>query len=321
MRVVFFGTPDWAVPSLETIAASQDSTVALVVTQPSTRRGRGSGSSGSPVAKAAARLGLPVLEPASLRKPPFAPRVQEESADCFIVVAYGRIFPRDLLSVPRFGAVNVHFSLLPRHRGAAPVQWSIAEGDVVSGVTVMKMIEQLDAGPVYLQKEVPIEENEHAPSLGARLSRIGAELLVETLRGLERGTMSTREQDPSRVTFARLLTPEDGKIDWSWSALEIVRRIRGFDPWPGQVARGAKGKIKIIEGRVSVATPGSGASPVHEPGTILGEGEGESLRIVCGESSVLEAALLQPEGRRVLSGAEALRGRHVRVGERLERAP
>lgn len=323
MRVVFFGTPSWAVPSLEALAAAPFCTVSLVVTQPPKRRGRGLDLTGSPVARAAGRLDLPVVAPESLRKPSFAVRAGAESPDCFVVVAYGRIFPRELLDVPRLGAINVHFSLLPRYRGAAPVQWAIVRGETVSGVSTMKMVEELDAGPVYMNAEVPIEEGEHAPSLGRRLSETGPSLLLDTLRAIEGTGLRPRDQDPSRATYARLLTAGDAWIDWSAGARDIVRRVRGFDPWPGQVFQGSKGKIKVLEARPAESPAegdvGASKGDPGRAGLVLGEGEDGSLRIACADASVLEALLVQPEGRRTLTGAEALRGRYVTIGERLGR--
>jgi methionyl-tRNA formyltransferase len=325
MKIVFFGTPAWAVPSLEALARSQHSIV-LAVTQPPRRRGRGGGASSSPVGEAAARLGIPVAEPASIKSSSALADMAHLAADLFVVVAYGRLFPQALLDLPPRGCVNLHFSLLPRWRGAAPVQWAIAEGDTETGATTMRMALALDAGPVYLQERLEIAPGEHAPALGERLARAGARLLVATADGLEAGTLVAREQDDTAVTVARILTPEDGIIDWTSPAEAIVRRVRGFDPWPGQTTRSRKGRIRILEARAAGAwlsaagetaggrgtAPGAGAAP----GAILGEARG-ALRIACGAGTVIEASIVQPEGRRAMSGSEAFRGRHLVADERL----
>ena len=313
MRIVFFGTPDWAVPSLDALARSSEPP-SLVVTQPRKRRGRGAGVSSSPIGDAGVRLGLRVIEPGSVKSEAFLALVAAERPDLFIVVAYGRIFSRALLAVPRIGAVNLHFSLLPRYRGGAPVQWAIAQGEPETGVTTMRMVEDLDEGPVYLQRRVPIEPDEHAPRLGARLASLGAGLLLETLEGIARGGLQPQPQDLALASYARLLRSEDGWIDWTLTGEEIARRVRGFDPWPGQVARARKGKLRILEARGALA--GTSPGPASA-GSVMGEGEGSSVRIACGEGTALEARLVQPEGRRAMTGSEALRGRHLIEGERL----
>jgi methionyl-tRNA formyltransferase len=312
MKVVFFGTPDWAVPSLVALMGSEHRP-SLVVTQPARRRGRAGAASPSPVAGTAARLGLPILEPESIRKTPFPEAMEREAADLFVVVAYGRIFPERLLAIPPRGAINVHFSLLPAYRGAAPVQWAIAEGETRTGATTMGMVKDLDAGPIYLQGEVAIERGEHAPSLGARLAEIGARLLVDTLDGIAAGRLEPREQDGARASLARLLTAEDGWIDWREPAWRIEQRIRGFDPWPGQSARSERGKLRVLEARAG----GDRGPQRAEGGSVLGEGEGGAVRIACAGGTWLDATTVQPEARRPMGGAEALRGRHLRLGERL----
>ncbi len=313
MRIVFFGTPDWAVPTLEALAASSHRP-SLVVTQPAKRRGRGGEPSASPVAAASARLGLACIEPDAVRTPEFLERVRAEAPDLFVVVAYGKIFPQRLLDVPRLAPVNVHFSLLPRWRGAAPVQWAVAEGDTETGVATMRMVKELDAGPVYLVQRLRIEPDEHAPRLGARLAEAGASLLLATVEGIAGGSLAPREQEEAGVTFASLLRSEDGSIDWQAPAEGIARRVRGFDPWPGQSATAEKGTLRLIEARAVAGAAGTA------PGTVLGA-SGSALRIACGGGTVLEALVVQPAGRRPISGVEALRGRFLREGERLGGAP
>ena len=321
MRIVFFGTPEWAVPTLAAIAATRNA-LSLVVTQPMRRRGRGGAVTPSPVAVAAAKARLPILEPSTVKTPQFLAQLAQERPDLLVVVAYGRIFPRQVLDLPPLGAINIHFSLLPRYRGAAPVQWAIARGETETGVTIMKMSEEMDAGPVLAQERVPILPEERSPSLGARLAPIGAALLASLLDDIEEGRVEPQPQDEGGATFAPLLRPEDGWVDWTLDAESIARRVRGFDPWPGQSAATSKGKIRIQEARAGAAAEqpsggmpaGPGAMPA-EPGTILGA-RGEALAIACGSGTVLEAVRIQPEGRRAILGAEVIRGRYLRAGDR-----
>lgn len=322
MRIVFFGTPDWAVPALAAVTASRN-VVSLVVTQPTRRRGRGGGVTPSPVAAAAARAKLPILEPNTVKTPQFLSRLAQERPDLLVVVAYGRIFPRDVIELPPLGAVNIHFSLLPRYRGAAPVQWAIANGETETGVTVMRMTEEMDAGPILAQERVPILEGERAPSLGARLAPIGAELLASLLDDIDEGRIEAQPQDPGAATVAPMLRTEDGWIDWTQDAATIERRIRGFDPWPGQSATGSKGKVRILEARAregaAIDDPDVLAAQ-SEPGVVLGT-RGEALEVACGARTVLEAIRIQPEGRRAILGAESVRGRYLRPGDRFIESP
>ena len=314
MRTVFFGTPDWAVPTLRSLAASPH-TPTLVVTQPPKRRGRGGAVTPSPVAREAVRLGLRVHEAEAVRTDAFAELLAAEDPDLFVVVAFGRILPQRLLDLPRLAPVNVHFSLLPRWRGAAPVQWALAEGDEKTGVSTMRMVLQLDAGPVYLAQSLPIEPGEHAPALGARLAEAGARALMATVEGLAGGTLEPRPQQEEGATIARMLRPEDGWIDWNLRAGRIACRVRGFDPWPGQSTRAAKGPIRVLEAR-EAGYPAAKSPGAPAPGTVLGA-SGAALHVACVEGTVLEILKVQPEARRPMSGAEALRGRHVAAGERL----
>ena len=220
-----------------------------------------------------------------MKTPQFLSRLAQERPDLLIVVAYGRIFPREVLELPPLGAVNIHFSLLPRYRGAAPVQWAIAEGETETGVTVMKMSEEMDAGPILAQERVPILEQERSPSLGARLAPIGAQLLVSLLDDIDEKRVEPRAQDAGAATLAPLLRAEDGWVDWDLEAAAIARRIRAFDPWPGQSATGSKGKARIVEaaGREAVASDDPAAARPTEPGTVLGtRGRGPRDRVRSG---------------------------------------
>jgi len=319
MRIVFFGTPDWAVPALEALLPTRN-VVSLVVSQPTRRRGRGGAVSPSPVAAAAARAKIPILEPTTVKSPAFLSRLAQERPDLLVVVAYGRIFPADVLALPPLGAVNIHFSLLPKYRGAAPVQWAVANGETETGVTVMKMSEEMDAGPILAQERVAIAPDEHSPALGARLAPLGAKLLASLIEDLDEKRVEPRAQDPAGVSFAPLLRAEDGWIDWTRPAAVIVRRLRGFDPWPGQSSSSVKGKVRLVEARAREAQAetdraDAAAAPPAEPGVVLGM-RGDALEVACGEGTVLEALRIQPEGRRAILGAEVIRGRYLRAGDR-----
>ena len=320
MRIVFFGTPEWAVPSLEALSGASHG-ITHVITQPAGRRGRGGAVSPSPIALAAAERGHAVIEPQTIRDEAFAARIGSERADLLVVVAYGRILPQRLLDLPRHGALNVHFSLLPRYRGAAPVQWTIAAGDEATGVTTMRMVRELDAGPIYLQEQVAIEPGEHAPELGGRLAVVGARLLLETVAGVASGALSPREQDASQASFAPSLSAAQGQVDWSQRAEVIARRVRAFDPWPGQSARSRRGTLRLLEAQAhGYAAPPENRASEAPVGTTLGL-DGDSLLVACAEGTVLAIERLQPEARRRMTGAEAIRGRHLEVGERLDGGP
>ena len=311
MRVAFLGTPRSAVPALQALLAA-DHRLALVITQPDRPAGRSSVPRPPEVKRAALSAGLPVIQPDRVKSVEFLETIAGASPDVLVVVAYGRILPEPVLSVAPHGAVNLHFSLLPRWRGAAPVQWALASGDAVTGVTTMRMNALLDEGDVLLRAELPIGEGEHAPALTDRLSAVGAALLVETLARIEEGTARGVAQDPSLATYAPRLAAADGDVGPALSAGAIEGRVRGFDPWPGAWATSRGRRIRLVEGRAL------GGEVSKEPGgTVLGL-MGDSLRIVCGGGSVLAVSALQPEGRRVIGARDAVNGRVLRPGDRIE---
>jgi methionyl-tRNA formyltransferase len=310
VRAIFFGTPEVAVDSLVALTGAGH-VVPLVVTQPDRPAGRSREPVPPAVKRAAIALGVPVAQPGKLHDEALYASFASHAPDVLVVVAYGRILRRRLLDLAPQGAVNVHFSLLPRYRGAAPVQWMLARGETVAGVTTMRVNERLDEGDVLLQREVPIEPREHAPALQRRLARVGAELLVETLDALAAGRLVPRPQDPAAASFAPLLTVEDGRADLALPAREIEGRIRGFDPWPGVWVRRSGRRIRLVEGRARAE--GGATQP---PGTVVSLG-GEELGLVCGEGSVLLLERVQPEGSRTMSAAEAVRGRQLRAGDLL----
>jgi methionyl-tRNA formyltransferase len=298
LRIAFFGTPEFAVPSLAALLEAGFA-VPLVVTQPDRPVGRHAGPRPSAVAACAAGSGLAVAKPERLRgNAELAALLSAERPDVIVVVAYGRIFPPELLRLPRFGCVNVHASLLPRHRGASPVQAAILAGDRETGVATMKMDEGLDTGPVYLERRVAIGERETAGELSARLAALGGQLLVETLAGLEAGTLAARPQ-AGEPTVCRPIRREDGAIDWSRDAGELVRRLRALTPWPGLYTFIAGERVKILEARERVG------DLTVEPGAFRLDG-GE-LTVAAGGGSALVVERLQRAGRKPVTGTEFAR--------------
>jgi methionyl-tRNA formyltransferase len=247
-----------------------------------------------------------------LRTRALAAELASRRPDLLVVVAFGRILSRRVLDVARLGAVNVHFSLLPELRGAAPVQWALARGYETTGVTTMLMNEKMDEGDLLLQRKIDVNPGEHAPSLGRRLARVGCDLLIETLDGLEAGTLRPRAQDHSVATLAPLLSREDGQVDPSATAEEIAGRVRGFDPWPGVWLLRADRRIRIVE-----VAPSPGTDPDARPGTLTGITD-DGIVMACGGGSRLLLVEVQPEGRKRMRALDAVNGRQLSVGDRLE---
>jgi methionyl-tRNA formyltransferase len=299
MKLLFFGTPEFAVPSLEALV-SAGMTPEAVVTQPDRPVGRHSAARPSAVAMAAAARGIPVLKPERVRgNAELLERLRASSPDAIAVVAYGRILPREILELPRLSCVNVHASLLPRHRGASPIAGAILAGDTETGVATMRIVEELDAGPLYLEWKTAVGPREDAGSLSRRLAVAGGDLLVETLRGLAAGTLAARPQ-AGEPTFTRPIRREEGEIDWGRSAEEISRRLRAFSPWPGLYTFLSGERIKILEAEPAEA--GSAGAPgefrVAPEGILVQTGRG-----------VLRVSRLQQAGRREVSGQEFGRAR------------
>ena len=246
-RIVFAGTAQFAVPSLRVLQAAGHE-ISLVVTQPDRPAGRGMKVAAPPVKVAAQEMGLPVYQPERIREPEALERIGAASPDLLVVVAYGQIIPRSVLSLPRLGAINVHASLLPRWRGAAPINRAILAGDWKTGVSIMKMDEQLDHGPVLAVRETPIAEGEDAATLTTRLAELGADLLVETLENFD--SMTAVAQDHVQATVAPRLNKVEGELEWSMGAHEIDRRVRGLQPWPGVTLPTPRGRVKVLRGHV-----------------------------------------------------------------------
>lgn len=296
MRVVFLGTPHFAVPTLDAIHAAGHEVLA-VVAQPDKPVGRGQSMASPPTVLRARELGLPVLQPTKLKSGDFPDQFAALGADLGVVVAYGRILPPGILWAPRRGCINVHASLLPRWRGAAPIQWSILAGDAETGITTMQMAEGLDTGDILLQRRTPIGPEETAGQLHDRLAPMGAELLVETLARLD--TLVAQPQPDDGVTYAKMLDREMSTIDWTRTAEQIDRQVRGLSPWPGTVS----GSLKVLRAR---PVAGKGV-----PGTLL-----DGARVACGEGA-LELIEVQAPGKKAVSGRDWVNGARLRPGDRI----
>ncbi|MDR5708420.1 MAG: methionyl-tRNA formyltransferase [Armatimonadota bacterium] len=303
MRVLFFGTPEFALPSLEALHRAHR--VVAAVTQPDRPAGRGQKRTPPPVAIRARELGLHVLQPERLQD------VREElerlRPEVGVVVAYGKLIPRWLLDLPPHGFLNVHPSLLPRYRGASPIPYAVRNGDPETGVTVIRLTEELDAGPILAQQRVPVDPRDTAGTLEARLARVAADLLVQTLEALERGDIHPQPQDESAATYCGKLTKEDGRIRWEDPAVSIERHIRAMDPWPGAFTTRGERLLKIWRARV---VPGLGSGRPGEIVRITREG----FVVATGEGA-LEVLELQPPGGRRMPAAAYVRGHRVRAGE------
>lgn len=307
MRLVFMGTPGAAVPTLQRCLEDGHEVVA-VWTQPDRPAGRGNKIAPSPVKEFALKHGLTIHQPTKIRNEEALGLFASHNADAAIVVAYGRILPSSFLITPRRGCINVHFSLLPQYRGAAPVSWAIVRGERETGVTTMQIVEELDAGAVLLQRETAIGEMEIAPELMTRLSMIGAETLSETLMRLDE--IEPREQSEEKATFAPILRKEDGLIEWTLDAAQIERRVRGFQPWPNAYTK--YNAQRLVIWRASVIGNGHGRGVEGE----IVKAHGDELVVACGDETLLHLHEVQPEGKRRLSVRDFVNGARVSAGER-----
>jgi methionyl-tRNA formyltransferase len=309
MTLVFCGTPAFAVPTLEKLVQAGHR-VRLVVTQPDRPRGRGLKPAASPVKLKAQELGLPVAQPERIKNnAEFRNQLEALRPDAIVVVGYGRIIPEWMLGLPRYGNINLHASLLPRYRGAAPIQWAIANGEKTAGVTTMCIDEGLDTGDILLQREVAIAEDETAQTLAPWLAVLGADLMVETLHGLAEGTITPRPQDDSQATLAPLLKKEDGRMDFTRSARELCDRLRGFTPWPGAFTTFRGKTLHVVRARVREGSAPGAAGEMRV--------QGGHLLIACGGGSALELLEVQPEGKKSMLASDFLHGYRPRAGERL----
>jgi methionyl-tRNA formyltransferase len=307
MRLVFCGTPQFAVPTLSTLVEAGHA-IALVVTQPDRPKGRGMELAASPVKERALELGLPVAQPDKIKNnEQFRAQLTEIGPEAIIVVGYGRIIPPWMIDLPPLGNINLHGSLLPKYRGAAPIQWAIACGETITGVTTMRIDAGLDTGDILLQQEIPIASDDTAETLAPRLAAIGADLMVTTLRGLQSGSVEPRVQDHSQSSLAPILKKEDGLIDFRRTAQEIVNRLRGFQPWPGAYTQFRGKNLNVWSAHAE--------SRFLPPGTMLADSG--RLFVGCGDNTALELLEVQPEGKKRMPARDFVHGYHPEPGETL----
>ncbi|AKU92779.1 methionyl-tRNA formyltransferase [Vulgatibacter incomptus] len=307
LRSVFFGTPDFAVPIAEATAAVTD--LVAVVTQPDRPKGRGRELASPPVKELALARGLPVFQPAKLRDGVLAAELERLKPDVAVVAAYGRILPKDLLDLPRFGCVNVHGSILPKYRGAAPIQWAIASCEAETGVTMMRMDEGLDTGDMLAILTIPIGPDDTGGSMHDKLAVLGGEIIREELPRYLSGALKAVPQDHASATMAPILSREQGRLDFTLPARILDCRIRGFSPWPGAFTSLDGGLLKVIRAKAAESP-----EPAAAPGTVVSL---RPLLIAASEGSALELVEVQPEGRRVMTAAELVAGRRIELGKRL----
>jgi methionyl-tRNA formyltransferase len=315
MRILFCGTPQFAVPSLKYLLAQPEFEVIGVITQPDRPRGRGNEVSFSPVKEAALAANIPVHQPEKIRAPEAQDLLQRLVPDCIVIIAYGQIIPARLLTIPKLGWINLHASLLPKYRGAAPINWAIVNGETKTAATTMHIDAGMDTGDMLLQRELEISPTETAPELSQRLSEAGAPLMVETLRGLAAGTIVPRPQDHSKATLAPILKKEDGRIVWTRTAQEIYNRMRGFAPWPGAYTM-FRGQTCHLRGEPVSKVAGAALSSGAEPGTIIVEGR--NVLVSCGDTTRLRILAVKLEGRKEVSALEFTNGAKLKTAERFD---
>jgi len=309
LRIVFCGTPEFAVPSLRRLAELPDFSIQAVITQPDRPRGRGGQVSSSPVKDAALELGLHVFQPEAIRSESSQDFLKRIAPDAVVIIAYGQIIPAKLLTIPRLGWLNLHGSLLPKYRGAAPIQWAVANGETVTGLTTMQIDAGLDTGPTLLRREVEIGPDETSTELAARMKVIGADLVAESLLQFDRGEISAVPQDEQCASHAPILEKENGRIDWVRTSQEIYNRMRGFAPWPGSYST-FRGQTCHLWGQ-----PGENVSagPIAEPGKIVSTAK--EFGVLCGMGSYLRLEFVQLEGRKKIAASEFANGARMVPGE------
>jgi len=306
LRIVFCGTPAFALPTLRHLIAQPDFEIAGVVTQPERPRGRGNDASIPPTKAAALEAGIPVYQPEKIKGEEAQAYFQRIAPDAVVIIAYGQIIPARLIAIPRLGWINLHASLLPKYRGAAPIHWAIVNGEAETGLTTMQINAGLDTGPMLLKYETPVGPEETAAELTTRLAEAGAPLMAETLRKVHRGEITPIPQDDSQKTFAPPLKKEDGRVDWSLPAQPIYNRIRGLQPWPGAFTK-FRGKNCHIWGRpASAVVPGP-------PGSL--SAQGTELLVGCGNGTALQLDCLQLEGRKKVTSREFANGARLSPGD------
>jgi methionyl-tRNA formyltransferase len=317
LKIVFCGTPAFALPTFHHLLPQPDFQITGVVTQPDRPRGRGNSLASSPVKEAAVAENIPVFQPEKIRSEEGFEYFRGLAPDVVVIIAYGQIIPQRLIEIPRLGWINLHGSLLPKYRGAAPIHWAIANGETRTGLTTMRIDAGLDTGPTLLRYETKIGPDETSPDLYARLAEAGAPLMAATLRGLENGSVAPAPQDNSRATLAPPLKKEDGKIDWSFAAQKIYNRMRGFKPWPGTFTS-FRGKICQLWGKPTDGETGSAGSGRALSGKLPGSlfEIGHRLFAACGAGTVLEIESLRIEGKKRMAARDFLNGAHLTPAER-----
>lgn len=308
LRTVFCGTPQFAVPALQQLLSSNFQ-ISAVFTQPDRPRGRGQEVSASPVKELARAVQVPVHQPPKIGAPEIEAELRTLAPEAIVIIAYGQIIPARLLDIPRLGWINLHASLLPKYRGAAPIPWAIASGESLTGNTTMRIDAGMDTGEILLQQEVSIGPAETTPELTRRLAEAGAQLMVETLEGLVKGRIVPRAQDHSAASYAPILKRADGRIDWERPAQEIYNRMRGFAPWPGAYTEFRR-QICHLWGH-----PATAATRTDPPGTVVVR-DGHLL-VACGAATALALTDVKLEGRKQISAAEFANGARLQSGERL----
>lgn len=308
LSIVFFGTPVFAVPTLEALLRSRHRVVG-VVSQPDRPRGRGQKTGATPVKAVALAAGVPVLQPERLKDPAFLNALSSWQTDLGVVAAYGRIIPDVVIETPRLGLINVHASLLPRYRGAAPVQRAVLAGDTETGVTIMRIVRELDAGPMFGKVVVPISADATSAGVEHDLAVAGAALLVDVVDRIAAGTAGEEPQDHALATYAPKITREEGEIDWTKAAAAIHNQVRGLTPWPHAWTRLDDARLIVVR-----SAPEPSADVAAPPGTIV-EARGDVLRVATGQGT-LRVLSVQPEGRRAMSVREFLAGRQLTSGTR-----
>jgi methionyl-tRNA formyltransferase len=318
LRLLFCGTPQFAVPTLRHLLEQPDFNILGVITQPDRPRGRGQEVSFSPVKETAIAAGIPVHQPEKIRAPEAQELLQRLAPDVVVIIAYGQIIPARLLPIPKLGWINLHASLLPKYRGAAPINWAIVNGETKTGVTSMRIDAGMDTGEMLLHRELDIGPSETAPELAARMSELGAPLMVETLSGLVAGRILPRPQPQEQASMAPMLKKEDGRVDWSRPAQEIFNRIRGFAPWPGAYTsfRGQTCHIwgePASNGLGDLAGENARPSEGVTPGALLLQRK--EVLVQCGGTTYLRLLSVKVEGRKQVSAAEFANGAHLHSGE------
>lgn len=312
LRIVFCGTPRFGLPTLEALLKDPRFSVEAVITQPDRPRGRGQQPAESPIKEAAVKAGIAVHQPEKIRAGATAEWMKGIAPDAVVIIAYGQIISRELLGIPRLGWINLHGSLLPKYRGAAPVQRAVLAGESRTGLTAMRIDAGLDTGPILEQREMEIRPDETAPELMARMGEIGAPMILDTLLKLERGELQPRPQDDSQASYAPPIKKEEGLINWQHSATEIHNRMRAFEPWPGTYTR-FRGKLCHIWGKPATGIPVVSGT-VAECGKIIQHGR--ALIVACGGKTFLELEAVRPEGRKRVTASEFANGARLTGNDR-----